>query len=655
MTLTDTTQRTTATDSSHPLVGQAVECLRQAARRDVPPEDRHVRQPDTWLLRRSWRVLTEEGAGPLALQLAAWLQSRYPMTGYQTLHRLAQLSDDRPELRALVAQELERLRPALFAGPVTDVDALTEGLLWTAASAARIGDEPLAFACLERLDQFRRIWHRVFVRGDWRGLLAESIAWSGLQPLTAQLIRQAVLLFEDQGAHFLQRTAAETSQRLAVQGELPRVRRLLHRCVETFLRSTLTTLTSRRYAVATLALEGLIHDILAQVTTIANIQEARREAGISPRGSEQFLVRQVKRYKANLDVDFQVYTLKEAIETLPPDALTPTGRISLADRLADLGVRSDGWTGAAATAALLQIGGVEQAIRVVHGIDRRDPSRSEGVIRLVRGLLSLGEERLADQEARKGLSWARSLGEHHPERITAWGLAQAYLDHGLPQKALAILDQRRRSGWTRRFRWLFRNGMDEEQVREEALRMRASLLLGQRDRAAQQLGRILRGAPGQMEGKGLALFYADSLLAPLLEAGQDALAWRVLEALPGILARVTGREHPDRVTDVAELVAGHIRGLRRQVAEASEEGEDDPSAEAVRARLEEALAAAEAFLSQLWQAETSGGIWSAVYGVGGSLPLVSAVAGPEAVLEIARATVQEGHRWGVLQPVPTSP
>ncbi len=650
MTLTDTTQAT-PTDSSHPLVSQAVTCLGQAARRGAPPGDRHVRQPDTWLLRRGWRVLTEEGAGPLALELAAWLQSRYPMTGYQTLHRLAQLTDEDLELRALVAQELERLRPHLFAAPVTDVDVLTEGLLWTASTAARIGDEPLAFACLERLDQLPRIWRRVFVRGDWRGLLAESVAWSGLQPLTAQLIRQAILLFEDQGAHFLQRTAQEAAQRLAIQGEQPRVRRLFHRCVETFLHSTLTTLTSRRYAVATLALEGLIHDILAQVTTIANIQDARREAGISPRGSEQFLVRQVKRYKANLDVDFQVYTLKEAIETLPPDALTPTARISLADRLADLGVRSDGWTGAAATAALLQIGGVEQAIRVVHGIDRRDPSRSEGVIRLVRGLLSLGEERLADEEARKGLSWARSLEERHPERITAWGLAQAYLDHGLPRKALAILDQRRRAGWSRRFRWFFRNGMDEEEVREEALRLRASLLLGQKERAGQQLGRILRWAPSQMEGKNLALFYTDSLLAPLLKAGQDALAWRVLAALPSALVQVTGREHPDRVTDVAELLAGHIRQLREQ-AGASPTGVEE--GEQAAARLEEALAAAEAFLTQLWQEERGGGIWSAVYGVGGSLPLVSGVAGPEAVLEIARAAVQEGRRWGALQAAPVS-
>ncbi len=648
------------TESIVPLARIALENLKHAVAQPPPEEERHVRQPDSWLLRRCWQVLADAGEGSAALRIVPLIEWRYPQARYETLHRLATGGAGDPKVRPLVLRQLRELRPVLFATNVQDVEAHAERLLWTASAAAQIGEEPFAFACLERLDQFPDVWNTLFPQPKLLELLAESIAWTGLQPLTRELVARAIRRYDDAGAQFVRTVAAKAAQRIRGGTGTARTARLVQRCVDTFLNSTLTSLTSRRYAAATLALTGLTDDVLAQITIISNIQEARRETGIPARESEQFLLRQVKRPNANPDIDFQVYALKEAVESLPEEALTPARRMSLADRLADLGVRSDGWTAAAATSALLRIGAVHQAIDVVTRIDRRDPSRSEGVINLVRGLLALGEERDADTEAKKGLSWAQSLPERHPERITAWGLANVYLDYGKPHKALEILEQRRQPGWQQRLRKMFNNAPTEEELREEGLRMRAATLMGEgsRDTAAYHLERILRWAPQILEGKALALFYTDSVLAPLLEGEHDALAWQVLPGLQQALVQIGGREHPDRIAAVADMLARRIFELRAQGAPAGQPtthgAEDrlhdnsDPAASAgdSSTALGAAITAANDFLIHLWEAEAKQGIWSTVHGVGGSLPLVLAVAGPVAVLQIAQAVSQEGRNWG---------
>ena len=105
-------------------------------------------------------------------------------------------------------------------------------------------------------------------------------------------------------------------------------------------------------------------------------------------------------------MDFQVYTLREAIRALPVRGLSRDARLELANRLAALGNRSDGWTAAGAAATLVELGAVKYGIDVVSKIPDSDPTRSEGVISLVRALLAAGEAELAEEQAQKGLIWA---------------------------------------------------------------------------------------------------------------------------------------------------------------------------------------------------------------------------------------------------------
>jgi hypothetical protein len=53
----------------------------------------------------------------------------------------------------------------------------------------------------------------------------------------------------------------------------------------------------------------------------------------------------------------------------------------------------------------------------------------------------------------------------------------------------------------------------------------------------------------------------------------------------------------------------------------------------------------EEFVVALWQADAAQGIWRAVYGVEGSLPLLIKLEGPQAVVDIAQAAAEQGKRW----------
>lgn len=637
-------------DHTHPLVAIAVNALRRAAQTPPPPKDRQVRQPDSWLIRHCWQALAAYGTPEATFAVVELSGEADPQALYRALPLLAERAKEDVGLAVALAEKLQTLgflptRP-LFG----DREGWAERLLAVAYSAACIADLSLACACLERLDQQKDIWRTVFARSELRERLAQTVAHVGPHSLTNQLLRSALRLHDEAGGQFLLSVAQGAARLLRQNERTAQNRRLLRLCVDTFQNAAITSLISRRHAAITFGLAGHPDRILEQMTIIANVQEARRMSSIyALRDSEQQLLRQVRRPRADADVDFRLYTLKEAVEALPLEKISAAQRHLLADTLAHLGGASDGWSAAAAAAALVRLGAAEAAAAVNQRVDPADHSRSEAHRVLVQALLQNGDEEAAAKEAQNGVRWSQTLAEHHPERLTIWGIVEAYLAQGKAQKALAVLDQRRPPGLAVRLRRLFGEKPGEEALREEALRMHAGLLqqAGSGDSAAIHLSRVRRWAPGLLEGKALALFYTENVLEPLLAGDNDRMLWGFFPDLCRALGGIVGREFPTRVGDVSVKLAERL-ARRRAAAEKAAGALDGP--------LQEEEAALGNFLGQLWEQSVAQGIWQTVYGVGGALPLVIALAGSEPVLSLARAAAREGAGWRpAAAPEPESP
>lgn len=634
--------QSTTTDSS--LVQQAVAALRTAATVKLEGaaalvEERNTWRPSSWLIQRCWETLVDAGAGEEALTVALLAQGRQPLAGLHALQRIAQQLSQRPHLALLVRRELARQSRSLFTGSQEASDL--ERHLLLAASAALLGDLALACACLEQIDQAPKPWERVMVRAEWRALLAESVAHIGVHPLTVALIENAVRRFDDAGAQFLHQTIGHLVQLGAPAPR--RCQRLLERCLATFRFAALTSLHSRRLAAIAFGQAGSVTDVLDQLTTIANIQDARRETGFSTHKEDPLLLRQVKRPAANAEVDFQVYTLQQAVKAMPLRQLTREERITLAEQLALTGVRSDGWTAAGAAATLIDLGALKYAIDVVKQIAPPDPTRSEGLLALVRGLLQVGEPQLAEEQAKIALGWARSQPSRNPERAIIWGLAQIYLEHGQPDRTLQLLDRwREPTGWRQRWQSLVGKRLDDDTLRLQGLRLRSLLQRGGPDREAdlrsyaQEVRRLLTElrtwAPRLLEGEALVNFYLDNLFRPLLAARKLPQVWELLAELVPLLNRTSGDKHANHVREVA-------RQLRHQLLLATVANSTNgalPPAGPTAAPLELAEPLYK-FLIELWQSSAQRGSWQIVHSLEGSLPLLLTLEGPLALVALARA------------------
>ena len=621
--------------SAHPLVAAASNALRRASQTPPPPNDRQVRQPDSWLIRHCWQALAASGTPEATFAVVDLAGVGEPLSLFRALPILAERAEGDVGLAVALAEKLRSvsgLASAPFSG---DRESWAERLLAVAYSAAHIDDSSLAFACLERLDQQPGIWRTIFARTELRERLAQTVAYAGPHPLSMQLLRNALRQHDEPGGQFLLSVGTLAARHIREVRRVSASRRLLRRCVDTFQNAPITSLISRRHAAITFGLAGQPQRILEQMTIIANVQEARRMSSIyTLRDSEKQLLRQVRRPRANADVDFQLYTLKEAVESLPLESISLAQRQLLADKVAELGAASDGWSAAAAAGALVRLGATQHAVAINERIAPADHSRSEAHRVLVAALLQSGDEAGAATQSQAGVRWAQSLAEHHPERLTIWGIVEAYLAQGKAQTALAVLDQRRPPGFGVRMRRLFGEKPGEEALREEALRMHAGLL--QEAEGASQavihLSHVRRWAPDLLEGKALALFYTENVLQPLLSAQNDRMLWAFLPDLCRALGGIVNREFPTRVEDVCKKLA-----LRLSLRE-EREGQDD-------ARLQEERAVLGDFLVQLWEQSAGQGMWQTVYAVGGSLPLVIALAGSEAVMEIAQLAVAEGAGW----------
>ncbi|RIK36265.1 MAG: hypothetical protein DCC55_27815 [Chloroflexi bacterium] len=613
----------------------------------VRVEERSVWQPGSWLIQRCWETLADLGAGAEALTVARLAETRHPLAFLHALHRLARQAPTESHVAVLIAAELDRLRRTLFR-PIEPAEEaqMSERLLLVAATAAHVGDLPLACAALERLDQFHNPWERVFAHIELRTLLAESIAAIGAHPLTNSLITAAIRRFDDAGAQLIHDTAAAIAGLgdTASRGSM----RLLMRCVETFQYATLTSLQSRRMAATTLARLGLVDEVLSQLSLIANVQDARREAGFSSLRDDTLVVRQVKRPAANADVDFQVYTLQQAIAAMPLRRLPRQKRIALADRLAALGVRSDGWTAAGAATALIELGALKYAVEVVEHIAANDPTRAEGMLSLVRGLLAAGERTQAATEAERALRWARARPDRNPERAITWGLADIYLEYGEPEQALRWLAQwREPTGWRHRLGTLWRRQLDDDTLRLGALRLRALLQQGGDGQGVQRLlNELSAWAPRLLDGEALVHFLLDSLLRPLLAAGKYRQAGALLPTLVRALNATSGNRHTAQVTAVAALLAHQVRLARLATDEAGENETGASNSEPNGAPPgQELTQMAQQFLADLWQADAQRGAWQTVHGLEGSLMLLWALEGPDSLVALARAAHQKGWLW----------
>ena len=632
-----------------PLAQRAVDALITATQTQVdgkpaPIEERAVHRPDSWLIRKCWEALADAGAAEPAIQVAGLAAQRHPLARLQVLHRLSRQIDHHFGLASAVARDLAAQERDVFDRNASRGSLLqAEKLLYAAATAANLDDRHLAFACLERLDQFAQPWDRMIVRPDQRTLLAEIVFRAGLHPLTRAFMAAAPRRFGDAGAQFLLEITTAASRHLQRAHPAPRSARMLALGVDTLRNAAITSLHGRRLAATVFAQAGLTDELLAQLATIANIQIARRESGLSLHNGDPSLLRQVKRPTANADVDFLVYTLREAVRAMPLRLVTREARIQLADQLVVLGTRSDGWTAASAAGTLVELGAIKYAVEVVGKIPVNDPARSEGALSLIRGLLAVHEDALADEQAQKALAWARTYPGRNPERAIIWGLAEVYLGRQRPDKALALLNQwQEPAGFVRRVRNLFGQTVDDDQLRNDGLRLRALLQQGsvvpsQIQALVEQLG---LWAPRLLEGEALVNFLMDDMLAPLLAAGRTRLALSLLPAIREALRSGSGEKHAVRVAGVAHTL---LAELASPASVKAPEGDDDETSSLTLDA--DTRAALEQFVLGLWKNDAQRGLWQTVHGIEGSLPLVIALEGPPAVMAIARAVTELGETW----------
>lgn len=640
------------------LAERAMTCLQEAAQvepetSDLVVEERVIWQPDSWLIQRIWQVLAEGGAGNEALMVAGLMRERVVAARGQALYRLAQQVAERPALLDVVRRALHGARLELF-GPWLPGEEMrqVENLLRYGAAAALIEDRALALACIERADQGDGVWERVFYAPELREYLAQIVAHAGMTPLTQELLAFAIRRYEDAGAQFIHQVMMVLGPQVAT-GDLPRRSlRLMQRCVETFQYATLTTLTSRRLAAGVFGRAGNVSAILDQLTTIANVQIARRDSGISGDKHDPHFLRQVKRPKSDADVDFQVYTMQEAIRMMPVRSIAREQRVALADRLAALAVRSDGWTAAGAAASLIELGALKYAVDVVDHIAPQDPTRSEGVITLVRSLLAFGDTRAAEAQVEKALGWLKSLDKRNPERATIWGLAEVFLDAHMPEMALRLLETRvAPPTFGERLRRTFNNRPTDDELRDNRLRFQALLQAQPEwDKEHQALyDQLCQWAPRLLEGEALVSFYIDGLLRPLLLHGQPEQVWSLLDDVRAALGTGSGEKHTRQVQRVAAVLAEHA--VPQEIAAVypvdlgGQNGDGDGALPPDATDPAQAHAALTRFVLDLWQDDVPKGLWQTIHGIEGTLGLVMALDGPASLVLVAQMAAREGPQW----------
>ncbi|MCB0130751.1 MAG: hypothetical protein KDD78_07875, partial [Caldilineaceae bacterium] len=129
-----------------------------------------------------------------------------------------------------------------------------------------------------------------------------------------------------------------------------------------------------------------------------------------------------------------------------------------------------------------------------------------------------------------------------------------------------------------------------------------------------------------LDGEALINFYIDGLLAPLLEANRASDVQAVLAELARFVGVGSGSKHSLHLQRISRVVLDQLATT-------------PPDSQ------ETWLPSAAAFLRDVWAADAAKGIWQTVHGIDGALPLIIALEGPDAVVEIARLAATEGDTW----------
>jgi hypothetical protein len=302
----------------------------------------------------------------------------------------------------------------------------------------------------------------------------------------------------------------------------------------------------------------------------------------------------------------------------------------------------------------MELGAYKYAVNVVDYIPPQDPTRSEGVIALVRSLLAMNEAQLADEQVRKAMTWVKSLDKRNPERATIWGLAEVYLEYQMPDAALRLLEQRYAPPTMgERVRKLFQNRPNDDELRDDRLRFQARLQQGATwDKELYALYNQLRQwSPRLLDGEMLMSFYMDGLLRPLLAAGRADLVWALLPQVGIALNASNGDKHATQVQRVTMLLANQaapelIHSLMQMPAPPASDatpttnGDTHNNTDPLQAHAELTQ-----FLVQLWESDVRKGLWQTVHGIEGSLALLLALEGADALMTLAQFALREGSRW----------
>lgn len=622
------------TASQGPLAALAVRTLTHAlaspgGTEALLKEERSIRQPDSWLVEQCWRTLAETGEADSALVLASLVAPRQPLAVAETFLALAQAPGLRAETIQFLRERLNQHIAVTFMTGDGDREQTDRNLTMSAVAAATLHLPNLAYTCLEKLDQTPGTWSRLLRDPDLRPLLARTVAALPVHPLTCNLVLGGLVRHDQvDGARFLK----EVADRLDTGAERAAGHaRLLKLCLEAVRGPVTTDIAARRYTAAVLARGGDIRAMAETIDTLAAVMEAQSETRLPHRDADDNILRHVVRSGANTDVDFQVFTLQEALRALPSALHGHAGAARLAQRLVELARNSDGWTAASATAALTHIGHMDAAARVVAAIPEDDIARSDAVCELVDGCLAAGKVEEAAAQVRAAWSWVSGLQDEHLQRLTVRRLAELYARAGHPDKARVLLAERHRPGFWQRLWPRRRRHPEEWQLSEDWVRLLC--LLADPDRTNDGQVRILARslavrAPLLMEGEALAIFQL-RMMPHLVAANQYSA---LIDMLPGIakaLSRIKGQKHAVRTRDYAVHLAAAL-------------------ARAPRTERPDLARVLEGWTVELWQTAAQAGIWQAVYSVAGCLALVQALAGPRAVLDIGRFALHANREqtWG---------
>jgi hypothetical protein len=250
----------------------------------------------------------------------------------------------------------------------------------------------------------------------------------------------------------------------------------------------------------------------------------------------------------------------------------------------------------------------------------------------------------------------KSLDKRNPERATIWGLVEVYLDAKMADAALRLLEQRYTPPTMgERVRNLFQNRPNDDQLRDDRLRFQARLQQGVTwDKELYALYEQLRlWAPRLLDGEMLMSFYVDGLLRPLLAADRVDLVWALLPQVRAALNASSGDKHATQVQRVTMLLANQaapeiVNAILRAAPVVTEptasngnlDGTHLGSADPLQAHAELTQ-----FLVQLWESDVRKGLWQTVHGIEGSLALLLALEGPEALMTLAQVALREGSQW----------